>query len=115
MRELRPVSFKLKSGPEAKYLKFGFIAQELETIFPNLVRNIGGEEGKEEGTKAIASQDLIAVLTLALQSLQKDMDKQREFMVREMEEQRRQLAALIAENRMRMDRIERAVFATQNM
>lgn len=115
LRELRPVSFKLKSGPEAKYLKFGFIAQELETIFPNLVRNIGGEEGKEEGTKAIASQDLIAVLTLALQSLQKDMDKQREFMVREMEEQRRQLAALIAENRMRMDRIERAVFATQNM
>lgn len=115
LRELRPVSFKLKSGPEAKYLKFGFIAQELETIFPNLVRNIGGEEGKEEGTKAIASQDLIAVLTLALQSLQKDMDKQRDFMAREMEEQRRQLAALIAENRMRMDRIERAVFATQNM
>jgi len=115
LRELRPVSFKLKSGPEAKYLKFGFIAQELETIFPNLVRNIGGEDGKEEGTKAIASQDLIAVLTLALQSLQKDMDKQRDFMAQEMEEQRRQLAALIAENRMRMDRIERAVFANQQL
>jgi len=114
LRELRPVSFKLKSGPEAKYLKFGFIAQELETIFPNLVRNIGGEKGtNEEGTKAIASQDLIAVLTLALQSLQKEMDKQRDWMVREIEDQRRQLATLIAENRLRMDRIERAVFATQ--
>lgn len=113
LRELRPVSFKLKSGPEAKYLKFGFIAQELETIFPNLVRNVGGEKGAEEGTKAIASQDLIAVLTLALQSLQKDMDKQREWMLREIEDQRRQLAALISENRLRMDRIERAVFATR--
>jgi len=114
LRELRPVSFKLKSGPEAKYLKFGFIAQELETIFPNLVRNVGGEKGSnEEGTKAIASQDLIAVLTLALQSLQKEMDKQRDWMVKEIEDQRRQLATLISENRMRMDRIERAVFATQ--
>jgi hypothetical protein len=113
LRELRPVSFKLKSGPEAKYLKFGFIAQELETIFPNLVRNVGGKEGSEEGTKAIASQDLIAVLTLALQSLQKEMDKQRDWMLREIEDQRRQLAALISENRVRMDRIERAVFATR--
>jgi len=113
LRELRPVSFKLKSGPEAKYLKFGFIAQELETIFPNLVRNVGGEPGSEEGTKAIASQDLIAVLTLALQNLQKEMDKQRDYMLREIEDQRRQLATLIAENRLRLDRIERAVFATQ--
>jgi hypothetical protein len=113
LRELRPVSFKLKSGPEAKYLKFGFIAQELETVFPNLVRNIGGEAGSEEGTKAIATQDLIAVLTLALQSLQKELDKQREWMLREIEEQRKQLASPIEEIRMRMDRIERAVFATQ--
>jgi len=114
LRELRPVSFKLKSGPEAKYLKFGFIAQELEQVFPNLVRNVGGEKGtNEEGTKAIASQDLIAVLTLALQSLQKEMEKQRDWMLREIEDQRRQLATLIAENRLRMDRIERAVFATQ--
>merc|ERR1719310_1976205 len=112
LRELRPVSFKLKSGPEAKYLKFGFIAQELETVFPNLVRNIGGEAGSEEGTKAIATQDLIAVLTLALQSLQKELEKQREWMLREIEEQK-QLASPIEEIRMRMDRIERAVFATQ--
>jgi len=114
LRELRPVSFKLKSGPEAKYLKFGFIAQELETIFPNLVRNVGGAKGgSEEGTKAIASQDLIAVLTLALQSLQKDMEKQRDWMRQEVEEQRRLLASLIVENRDRMDRLERAIFATR--
>jgi hypothetical protein len=111
LRELRPVSFKLKSGPEAKYLKFGFIAQELETIFPNLVRNVGGT-GPDEGTKAVATQDLIAVLTLALQNLQKEMEKQREWMMQEITDQRRLLDSLLLEQRMRMDRLERAVFAT---
>lgn len=93
MRELRPVSFNLKHGPEAKHLKFGFIAQELETVFPNLVRTVGKDD-----TKAVASQDLIAVLTLALQTLQKEFDDTR----RELEEQR-----------IRVARLERAVFASQ--
>jgi len=95
LRELRPVSFNLKHGPEAKYLKFGFIAQELETVFPNLVRTVENTD-----TKAVASQDLIAVLTLALQNLQKDFDDSR----RELEEQRARLA-----------RLEQAVFAQQQV
>merc|ERR1719414_2203440 len=94
LRELRPVSFYLKRGPEAKYLKFGFIAQELETVFPNLVRTVGDE------TKAVASQDLIAVLTLALQNLQKELEEQR----REIEDQRT-----------RMERLERVVLAMQRV
>lgn len=92
LRELRPVSFNLKHGPEAKYLKFGFIAQELETVFPNLVRTVG-----QDDTKAVASQDLIAVLTLALQNLQKEFDETR----RELEEQR-----------IRVARLEEVVFAS---
>lgn len=92
LRELRPVSFNLKHGPEAKYLKFGFIAQELETVFPNLVRKVG-----QDDTKAVASQDLIAVLTLALQTLQKEFDEQR----RELDEQR-----------MRVARLEQAIFGS---
>jgi len=111
LRELRPVSFKLKSGPEAKHLKFGFIAQELETVFPNLVRNVGGDPDSEDGTKAIVSQDLIAVLTLAVQNLQKEMEKQRDWFRRDLEEQKKDFAALMADYRMRLDRIERAVFA----
>jgi len=87
LRELRPVSFNLKHGPEAKYLKFGFIAQELETIFPNLVRTVGNED-----TKAVAHQDLIAVLTLALQNLQKEFEDQR----RELDEQKARVARLEA-------------------
>merc|ERR1712061_442164 len=70
LRELRPVSFNLKHGPEAKYLKFGFIAQELETVFPNLVRTVG-----QDDTKAVATQDLVAVLTLAMQALQKELEQ----------------------------------------
>jgi hypothetical protein len=93
LRELRPVSFHLKRGPEAKYLKFGFIAQELEQTFPNLVRTVGDDQ-----TKAIASQDLIAVLTLALQSLQKELEDS----TKEMEAQR-----------LRLERLERVVFASQ--
>lgn len=72
-------------------MKFGFIAQELEGVFPNLVRT------KAEGTKAIASQDLIAVLTLALQTLQTQLeDYQRE----------------VALHRTRLERLERIVLAS---
>jgi len=93
LRELRPVSFFLKRGPEAKYLKFGFVAQELESVFPNLVRTTGTDD-----TKAVASQDLIAVLTLALQMLQKDF-----------EEQRRQHDELLK----RMARLEQVVYTAR--
>jgi len=92
LRELRPVSFQLKRGPEAKYLKFGFIAQELENVFPNLVRTMGTDD-----TKAVASQDLIAVLTLALQNQQREVEE---------------LRSELQKQRERMERLERAVFAT---
>lgn len=93
LRELRPVSFQLKRGAEAKYLKFGFIAQELETVFPNLVRTVAGD------TKAIASQDLIAVLTLAFQNLQKEHDEYKQKVL----EQDAELQDL----KKRLDRLER--------
>mmetsp|Transcript_29782 Transcript_29782/g.85065 ORF Transcript_29782/g.85065 Transcript_29782/m.85065 type:complete len:395 (-) Transcript_29782:53-1237(-) len=97
LRELRPVSFHMRQGSESKYLKFGFIAQELEEVFPNLVRNIGNKDQVEDA-KAIASQDLIAVLTLALQTLQK-----------EVEQQNKELAKAHA----RLDELERAVFSSK--
>lgn len=95
LRELRPVSFYLKRGPEAKYLKFGFIAQELESVFPNLVRTVGDDQ-----TKAVAMQDLVAVLTLALQSLQKELESHRK---------------LLKDQSIRMERLERAVYATASV
>jgi len=99
LRELRPVSFHLKKGAEAKYLKFGFIAQEVENVFPNLVHT-----GQDE-MKAIAMQDLIAVLTLALQTLQSQME---ENTVRVRNEQKD-----LSERMERMERILLSAFPPQ--
>jgi hypothetical protein len=63
LRELRPVSFRLKTGPEAKYVKFGFIAQELERLFPDLVRT-----DPQSGVQQVIYQDLLAVLTMFAQA-----------------------------------------------
>lgn len=87
LRELRPVSYHLKTGPEAKYLKFGFVAQELESVLPNLVRT-----SEQDDTKSVASQDLIAVLTLAMQMLQRQNEEHR----RELLEQSERIARLEA-------------------
>lgn len=60
LRELRPVSFRFREGRESKYIRYGFVAQEVEKILPNLVRT-------KKDTKAILYSDLVALLTLASQ------------------------------------------------
>jgi len=100
LRELRPVSFHLKRGPEAKYLKFGFIAQELETVFPNLVR-----KNENDDTLSIANQDLIAVLTLAVQNLQKQLQEQ----LQASSEMHRLYKQELSDTNLRMERLERMV------
>lgn len=60
LRELRPVSFKFRDGPEAKYSRYGFVAQELEQVLPEMVRTRNEE-------KHVVYQDMVAVLTLASQ------------------------------------------------
>ena len=34
LRELRPVSYRLKEGPDSKSLRYGFVAQELDKVLP---------------------------------------------------------------------------------
>lgn len=68
LRELRPVSFKFKSGPEAKFSRFGFVAQELKQVLPNIVRTTDDKQHM-----AVVYQDLIALLTLATQNLEKSL------------------------------------------
>jgi len=76
MRELRPVSFKFKNGPEGKHQRYGFVAQELQQVLPDLVR------GQGEKHLAVAYQDLIALLTLAAQVLQEKVKQQEETLER---------------------------------
>jgi hypothetical protein len=67
LRELRPVSFRLKEGSESKHLRYGFIAQELEKTLPPVVRDTGDRKG-------VLYQDLIAVLTLTAQAQETRID-----------------------------------------
>lgn len=73
LRQLRPVSYHLKKGPDAKYMHFGFIADELEQSLPEVIRTV---ESKEEATsfRSVAYQDLIAVLTAIAKSVQQEIE-----------------------------------------
>lgn len=59
LRELRPVAFRFKRGAEAKHLRLGFIAQEVEDVLPMLSRAISDEPDAKKG---LVLTDLIAVL-----------------------------------------------------
>ncbi|CAJ1425787.1 unnamed protein product [Effrenium voratum] len=68
LRELRPVSYYFREGPEAKLARYGFIAQELEKVMPELVR-----DHKEK--KHVVYQDLVALLALSSQVQQERLEE----------------------------------------
>jgi hypothetical protein len=69
VRELRPVSYRLKRSTEGKHpLHFGFVAQELEKVLPEVVYT-----EKESGLRLVMYQDLLAVLALALKAQDHEM------------------------------------------
>jgi hypothetical protein len=71
LRELRPVSFHFRGGTDAKMgRRFGFIAQELQQILPNVVRGSGAEY------RSVLYQDFIALLTLAAKQQQGEIEEQ---------------------------------------
>mmetsp|Transcript_12377 Transcript_12377/g.33247 ORF Transcript_12377/g.33247 Transcript_12377/m.33247 type:complete len:232 (-) Transcript_12377:73-768(-) len=64
LRQLRPVSYNFKKGTDAKNMRFGFIADELEKVLPQVVRELPGEaDGVGGKKKGVVYPDLIAVLT----------------------------------------------------
>jgi len=77
LRQLRPVSYSFKKGAESKYMRFGFIADELESVVPQVVRNVGNRNRADyEDQKAVVYQDLIALLVAASQSQTQKLDEQ---------------------------------------
>jgi len=72
---LRPVSFEWKVPKDdgMRGQQFGFIAQEIEKVFPPLVLT----QANEEKTKGIKPTELIPVLTKAIQELKADNDNLR--------------------------------------
>jgi len=78
LRQLRPVSYSFRKGMDSKFMRFGFIADELESVVPEVVRRPGDREVTDQ--KAVVYQDLIALLAAASQSQQKLIDEQQSRM-----------------------------------
>jgi hypothetical protein len=72
LRELRPVSYRYKSGPESKYTRYGFIADEIARVLPNVIRPLTSDP---EGPLGIVLPDLIALLVEQSQSHQATLER----------------------------------------
>ena len=67
-KDLNPVSFTFKDDEKNKK-HFGFIAQELENVYPELVTN------SELGFKTVNYIEMIPILLSQMKSMQMEMDK----------------------------------------
>jgi tetrahydromethanopterin S-methyltransferase subunit G len=64
VRQLRPITYRFRSGPDAKVPRMGFIAQDVEQLLPSLVRT------SDIGRKAILLEDLLALAVSAVQEVE---------------------------------------------
>jgi len=71
LRELRPVAYRFRAGAEAKYTRFGFIADELERVLPELIRPL---TERPDGPIGIVLPDLIALLVEQAKTQQQTME-----------------------------------------
>lgn len=78
LRQLRPVSYYFKKGSESKYMRFGFIADDLESVLPQVVRTTRGREFEDQ--KGVMYTDLIALLASAAQGQQQIVEQQQDRM-----------------------------------
>lgn len=74
LMKLEPVQFNYKDDKNDK-LHYGFIAQEVELYFPNLVNTITANINEEEVTiKSLNSLELIPLLLIKIKDLQHQLD-----------------------------------------
>jgi len=96
LRQLRPVSYSFRKGADSKSMRFGFIADELDSVVPEVVRRPGDREVSDQ--KAVVYQDLIALLAAASQSQQTMIETQKSDLERqksELEQQRKMLETVL--------------------
>jgi len=67
--QLRPVSYRFNSAPDSAPSVFGFIAQEVEPLFPEVV-------GNHEGMKSLAYSELVPVAIGAVQEMNRKLETQ---------------------------------------
>jgi hypothetical protein len=73
LMKLRVVKYSLKEEKSTKPTKLGFIAQEVEKVFPNMVTT--SKEGDIEDFKSIKTSVLIPMLVKAIQELKTELDE----------------------------------------
>jgi hypothetical protein len=110
LRELRPVAYRFNRGSEAKYMRLGFIAQELESVLPMLTRPISDAPLGDEAFKGVVITDLIAVLVSHAQTTQRTLEAQ----VQELQSLRQRVADLEARLGSLSNDFERRVGALEN-
>jgi hypothetical protein len=72
LMDVRPTQFSLKSDPE-KNVHYGFIAQEFEKCFPELV--VGKPDKTMKNLKAINYLEIIPLLLHKMQLMQNEIDE----------------------------------------
>jgi hypothetical protein len=72
LMDVRPTQFSLKSDPE-KNVHYGFIAQEFEKYFPELV--VGKPDKTMKNLKAINYLEIIPLLVHKMQLMQNEIDE----------------------------------------
>ena len=81
--QLKVRNFNLKTDPEHKQI--GFIAQELEQVFPALIDNTTSPNDPDDVIKAIKTSVLLPILVKAIQELKTINDTQAETLTQQTE------------------------------
>lgn len=71
---LHPVEYSFKRENLSAANKYGFIAQEIENILPNVVSDSGMSEGNNSNLKAVSYTELIPILVKAVQELKAEVE-----------------------------------------
>jgi hypothetical protein len=74
LRALRPVAYRFKRGSEAKYQRFGFIADEVAALMPDLARPLDPRDTSTDPVSGLVYSDLIALLVAQVQRLESRLD-----------------------------------------
>jgi hypothetical protein len=62
--QLKPVTYNWKAGQENDPIEYGFIAQDVEPVFPSLVKT-----NATTGIKSVDYQKMVSVLAMSVQEL----------------------------------------------
>jgi hypothetical protein len=79
LRQMRPVSYNFREGFGNNMTRFGFVADELQQVLPEVVRAIPQRmmpNSSGGGVLSVAYQDLIAVLAVALKTQLEAVEQQ---------------------------------------